>query len=145
MEEERISRTQLTSLVWAGVLAPAAELLPGLTLPAAGKGAWLAPLAALPLVLAGGWLMGKLGEGRGLAARLAENFTGKAVLILYMVGPVVLPTGGGGGGPVDGTGTPVRPGPGGAVLSGYSLDRRGGGAPPVPDPHQGGAGAPPVV
>ena len=85
MEEERISRTQLTSLVWAGVLAPAAELLPGLTLPAAGKGAWLAPLVALPLVLAGGWLLGKLGEGRGLAARLAENTAGQAVLILYMV------------------------------------------------------------
>ena len=85
MEEEQISRTQLTSLIWAGVLAPAAELLPGLTLPAAGKGAWLAPLAALPLVLAGGWLLGKLGEGRGLAAGLAESFPGKAVLILYMV------------------------------------------------------------
>ena len=85
MEKERISRTQLTSLLWAGMLAPAAELLPGITLPVAGKGAWLAPLVALPLVLAGGWLLGKLGEGRGLAAELAGSIPGKAVLILYMV------------------------------------------------------------
>lgn len=85
MEEERISRTQLTSLIWAGTLAPAAELLPGITLPLAGKGAWLAPLAALPLVLAGGWLLGKLGEGRGLAARLGESGGGKVVLLLYMI------------------------------------------------------------
>ena len=85
MKGEGISRTQLASLVWAGVLAPAAELLPGITLPAAGKGAWLAPLAALPLVLAGGWLLGRLGEGPGLAGRLAESGVGKAILILYMV------------------------------------------------------------
>ena len=85
MKGEGISRTQLASLVWAGVLAPAAELLPGITLPAAGKGAWLAPLAALPLVLAGGWLLGRLGEGPGLAGRLAESRVGKAILILYMV------------------------------------------------------------
>ena len=46
---DHISRTQLMTMVWAGLLAPAAELLPSLTLPAAGKGAWLAPLAAAPL------------------------------------------------------------------------------------------------
>lgn len=44
---DHISRTQLMTMVWAGLLAPAAELLPGLTLPAAGKGAWLAPLPPL--------------------------------------------------------------------------------------------------
>lgn len=39
---DHISRTQLMTMVWAGLLAPAAELLPSLTLPAAGKApGWL--------------------------------------------------------------------------------------------------------
>ena len=42
MKDDKISRTQLMALLWAGVMAPAAELLPGLLLPGAGKGAWLA-------------------------------------------------------------------------------------------------------
>ena len=62
---DHISRTQLMTMVWAGLLAPAAELLPSLTLPAAGKGAWLAPLAAAPLTLVSGWLLGRLSGGRG--------------------------------------------------------------------------------
>ena len=37
---EKISRTQLMALVWAGVMAPAAESLPALLLPDAGKSAW---------------------------------------------------------------------------------------------------------
>ena len=57
---DHISRTQLMAMMWAGLLAPAAELLPGLTLPAAGKGAWLAPLAAAPLALLSGWLLGQM-------------------------------------------------------------------------------------
>jgi len=52
MEEEKISRTQLMALLWAGVMAPAAELLPALLLSGAGKGAWLAVVLAAPLVLA---------------------------------------------------------------------------------------------
>ena len=54
MEEEKISRTQLMALLWAGVMAPAAELLPALLLSGAGKGAWLAVVLAAPLVLAAG-------------------------------------------------------------------------------------------
>lgn len=80
-ERDAISHTQLTSLVWAGVLAPAAELLPALTLPLAGKGAWLVPAAAIPPVLAGGWLMGRL--------RPALDCLGcpvrRGVLLLYLV------------------------------------------------------------
>ena len=57
MKREGISRTQLMALLWAGVLAPAGELLPGLLLPLAGKGSWLAAALAAPLVLAGGWLL----------------------------------------------------------------------------------------
>ena len=52
---EKISRTQLMALVWAGVMAPAAESLPALLLPDAGKSAWLSVLLAAPLVLATDW------------------------------------------------------------------------------------------
>ena len=46
MKDNKISRTQLMALLWAGVMAPAAELLPALLLPGAGKGAWLAVVLA---------------------------------------------------------------------------------------------------
>ena len=46
MRDNKISRTQLMALLWAGVMAPAAELLPALLLPGAGRGAWLAVLLA---------------------------------------------------------------------------------------------------
>ena len=88
MEQDKISRTQLMALLWAGVMAPAAELLPALLLPGAGRGAWLAVLLAAPLVLAGGWLMGGLagreGLSRGVAGLLGRRLGG-AVLLLYMV------------------------------------------------------------
>ena len=51
MEEKQISQTQLCALLWAGLMAPAAELLPAVTLPIAGRGAWLSALAALPALL----------------------------------------------------------------------------------------------
>ena len=85
---DHISRTQLMTMVWAGLLAPAAELLPSLTLPAAGKGAWLAPLAAAPLALVSGWLLGRLSGGRGLAFAFCERLGragGNLLLIIYIV------------------------------------------------------------
>ena len=51
MEQDRISTRQLGALLWAGLMAPAAELLPAVTLPLAGRAAWLSALAALPVVL----------------------------------------------------------------------------------------------
>ncbi len=42
MRNGKISRTQLMALLWAGTMAPAAELLPALLLPGAGRGAWRA-------------------------------------------------------------------------------------------------------
>lgn len=93
MKRDTISHTQLTALVWAGVLAPAAELLPAVTLPLAGKGAWLAPAAAIPLVLLGGWLLGSLSRGRGLAGSIREILgpvAGRGVLLIYMVWALVL-------------------------------------------------------
>lgn len=93
MEPKKISHTQLMALIWAGVLAPAAELLPVITLPVAGKGAWLAPLAAVPLVLLMGGLLGKLSGERGLAGELRARFGpvfGSVLLIIYVVWAEVL-------------------------------------------------------
>ena len=88
MNEDRISRTQLMALLWAGVMAPAAELLPALLLPDAGKGAWLAVVLAAPVVLAAGWLMGSLADREGLArgvTGLLGRWLGGGVLLLYIV------------------------------------------------------------
>ena len=88
MKDDKISRTQLMALLWAGVMAPAAELLPALLLPGAGKGAWLAVILAAPLVLAAGWLLGSLAGREGLAATtvsLLGRWAGGLVLLLYIV------------------------------------------------------------
>lgn len=93
MGDNKISRTQLMALLWAGVMAPAAELLPALLLPGAGRGAWLAVILAAPLVLAAGWLMGSLAGREGLAKAitgLLGRWTGGALLIIYMVWALVL-------------------------------------------------------
>ena len=88
MKEDKISRTQLMALLWAGVMAPAAELLPSLLLPGAGKGAWLAVVLAAPAALAAGWLMGSLAGREGLArgvTGLLGKWLGGGVLLLYIV------------------------------------------------------------
>lgn len=88
MKDDKISRTQLMALLWAGVMAPAAELLPALLLPGAGRGAWLAVILAAPLLLAAGWLMGSLAGREGLAREitgLLGRWPGGAVLLLYIV------------------------------------------------------------
>lgn len=93
MKEDKISHTQLTALIWAGVLAPAAELLPTITLPGAGKGAWLAPAAAIPLVLLSGWLLGTLAGRTGLAGTIRSILGpvgGGGLLLIYIVWAEVL-------------------------------------------------------
>lgn len=88
MNQERISHTQLTALIWAGVLAPAAELLPSLTLPTAGRGAWLSPLVAIPLVLLAGELLGRLSGEKGLAQSIRDHFGGVGgglLLLIYII------------------------------------------------------------
>ena len=88
MGEDQISRTQLMALLWAGVMAPAAELFPALLLPGAGRGAWLAVVLAAPLVLAAGWLLGSLAGQEGLAKSmtgLLGKWLGRGVLLLYIV------------------------------------------------------------
>lgn len=88
MEQGKISRTQLMALLWAGVMAPAAELFPVLLLPGAGRGAWLAVVLAAPVVLGAGWLLGGLagreGLARGITGRLGK-WAGGGLLLLYIV------------------------------------------------------------
>lgn len=88
MERDKISRTQLMALLWAGVMAPAAELLPALLIPSTGRGSWLAVILAAPLVLAAGWVLGSLAGREGLAKSmtgLLGRWLGGAVLLLYIV------------------------------------------------------------
>ena len=88
MRGDKLSQSQLMALLWAGLLAPAAELLPGRLLGTAGSGAWLAVLLAAPVVLASGRLLAGLGGGagpaRGFTALLGRG-SGRARIILYMV------------------------------------------------------------
>jgi len=73
MREDRISRTQLMALLWAGTLAPAAELLPEAVLPVAGRSAWLVPAAAGAVLWLVGGLLGRWSGGRGGARLLREG------------------------------------------------------------------------
>ena len=50
---------QLRSLCTAALLSPILRLIPGSAAPLAGRAAWAGPLAALPLLLAYGWLLGR--------------------------------------------------------------------------------------
>lgn len=89
MKQDRISTRQLGALLWAGLMAPAAELLPAVTLPLAGRAAWLSALAALPVVLLIGWALAQLELSRGgLAGAVCRGlgpWAGKGVLLLYMI------------------------------------------------------------
>ena len=89
MKQDRISTRQLGALLWAGLMAPAAELLPAVTLPLAGRAAWLSALAALPVVLLIGWTLTNLDLSRdGLAGAVCRGmgpWAGKGVLLLYMI------------------------------------------------------------
>ncbi len=88
MRTEGISRTQLMALLWAGIMAPAAELLPGLLLPQARRNSWLSVALAAPLVLASGWLLNRLGKDRGAAQGIVERlgpWVGRGIILLYIV------------------------------------------------------------
>ena len=89
LEEKQISQTQLCALLWAGLMAPAAELLPAVTLPIAGRGTWLSALAALPALLLLGWGLGRLGlRHGGLAGAIRWGLgpvLGRLVLLLYFI------------------------------------------------------------
>ena len=77
-----LSPVQLHMMAAAGVLAPAAELLPGLLIPRAGRGAWLSVLLGSLLALGLWHLLGRVRDsGRSLS---------RPVLLIYMVWGVLL-------------------------------------------------------
>lgn len=86
---QTISQTQLCALLWAALLAPAAELLPAVTLPWAGKGAWVTTLLTFPVLAGAGWVLAHGAWGRGgLPQTIRTGFgpvIGRGILILYMV------------------------------------------------------------
>lgn len=88
-QRQTISQTQLCALLWAALLAPAAELLPAVTLPWAGRGAWITTLVAFPVLAGAGWVLSHAAWGRGgLPQTLLAGYgpiAGRAVLLLYMV------------------------------------------------------------
>lgn len=93
MKERKLSSTQLMALLWAGLLAPAADQLPGLLLPAAGRGAWLAVLAAGAVLWLLGWAVRSLSGPEGPASALRRGLGpvfGRAVLLIYIMYGVVL-------------------------------------------------------
>lgn len=88
MNREKLSPAQWGSMLWAAAMAPASELLPGVGLELAGRGAWLAPLAALIFLLPLIWL-GRAGD----VTTLRQSWGGRVVLavcVLWMELLVVL-------------------------------------------------------
>lgn len=88
MERDTLSMRQLMALLWAGLLGPASELLPGTAARAGGIGG-LGLAAAGAGMLLSGWLLWQLtGESQSLACGLLEIFglrLGKVILFIYMV------------------------------------------------------------
>lgn len=87
MKRDRLSLGQWGALLWAAAMAPAAEMLPGPALEWAGKGAWLAPVAAMGILLP----LLRLSHG-GDAVALRDGFFRKIILLVGAVWMEVLVT-----------------------------------------------------
>lgn len=97
MDRDKIACRQLVALLFAGLLSPMIQLLPGHTVEFAGRGAFLAPLAALPGILALGWALegsiASLPRGGGMAQVLEQAFgrwVGRLLTGVYLVWAAVL-------------------------------------------------------
>lgn len=90
-ENRELSMAQLMAAVWAWTMGSLGRFF---TLPGgAAGGAWLLPLLVLPLLLAAGWLLGRVSGGAGLAWGLYRGLgpvPGRCALVLYMVWAVLL-------------------------------------------------------
>ncbi len=88
MERDTLSMRQLMAILWAGLLGPAAELLPGTAARAGGAGG-LGLAAVGGLMLLSGWILWQLTQGSGsLAQGFLDAFgglLGKAILFIYMI------------------------------------------------------------
>lgn len=97
MDRDQISLRQLLALLFAGLLSPMIQLLPGHTVEFAGRGAFLTPLAALPGMLALAWAVEKscsgLPQGGGMARVLQLAFgrrAGRTLTAVYLLWGAVL-------------------------------------------------------
>lgn len=72
MNNDTISVRQYLMLLTVGLLPPLVKLVPGHQTALAGRGAWLAPLAALLPALAAVWLISVVGQSLGPHAGLGE-------------------------------------------------------------------------
>jgi len=97
MDRKPVSGTlrQVLVLTAAGLLAPAAQVLPGRLAEQAGGLAWLAPLLALPVALVWGGLLCSScrEEGMDLAGMARREFGkgfGRGLTLLYIVWIVIL-------------------------------------------------------
>jgi len=85
---DHITVGQLGSMTWAAVLAPTVGLLPAVTVPLAGEGAWLSTLIALPALLALSLCVRKLCGGENLAQAFQRSLgagIGRALALLYLL------------------------------------------------------------
>ena len=90
LQKEGITRRQLYALMFVGLLSPVFRTLPTLSVAAAGRAAWLSPLAAAPVLvllvlLAASMLKGRA-PGQGLAEilfRVLGAGPGRIVVLLY--------------------------------------------------------------
>lgn len=98
MKSDALSLRQIVVLTITALMAPGADLLPGLLARQGGRVGWLAPLLALPVVLVWLCLLCDLfkEEGSCLGDLLKRGFgpvLGRVIILLYIIWAVVL-TGG---------------------------------------------------
>lgn len=99
MRSESVSLRQITVLTVTGLLAPAADLLPGLLARDAGRAGWLAPLLVLPVVLLWTALLSSLFKEEGsdlrrLLRRGLGTLPGWVLILLYIMWGTALLGGG---------------------------------------------------
>ena len=97
MPSDQISARQLRMLLFASLLSPAIQVLPGQTAALAGRGGWLSALPALPLMVLLCLALHSLNRAflseRGLAGvirRVLGPWLGSGVLAAYLLWGVVL-------------------------------------------------------
>lgn len=92
ISDDKISMRQLLALLFAALLSPAVQTLPGRSAAIAGEAGWLSALIAMPALLALCWglfrLFRRLPEGTGLAGAFELTLgrtLGKLLTLLYLL------------------------------------------------------------
>lgn len=93
--KNKLSQTQFLVIFWGGMLAPITETLVTLTARTTERGAFLAPLLALPFLVVIGYVYQELCGTKGFAEGIKgcfSNVSGNIVLGIYSLWGVVLTT-----------------------------------------------------